>query len=123
MKNTSVLKIFGSAVLAAAAVLGVSAAPVAQQIKVNLPYAVTIGGTTAPAGEYTVQVLGEATGGPVLLFSSKNGFAAEAFATMAPLNGSQVNSKTSVVLKQQGDKRALDKILVEGQDFSYEFSK
>ncbi len=123
MKNTWIYRTLAGALFASAMAISGSAGPIPQQIKVTLPYPVMIGSTQAPAGEYAIQVLSDAASGPLMLFSSRNGFAVEAFATAIPLNGRAISSKTEIVLKRQGDTRELDKILVEGRDIGYEFLK
>ena len=116
--------ILGTVVCLGAA-LGLGAIPAAAQlmpddITFNLPVAATVGNINLPAGQYTIHDIVDHGEDAVLNIYSPNGSVGFAIATaVAP---PAKDSTSDVVLHQteQGNYE-LQKIVLAGRDFSYEF--
>jgi hypothetical protein len=91
------------------------------QVKVHLPYSVTIGDKTIPPGDYLIKQLDSAEGdSPILLIDGKDG---RRFETSAlTIHAVDVNppSKTDVTLHHIGDNYYLDQVWIAGKNYGYE---
>jgi hypothetical protein len=120
MKNL----IFGTVVCLGALVgMGTASAQMVEQLKVNLPYAATVGGVTLPAGEYTIRNLNEDGGSAVLQFSSFNGKTVAAMASEVVAPKHQNLDEAKVVLKQTGEGYQIQSVWLQGQEVGYEFTR
>jgi hypothetical protein len=97
-----------------------SAQPLWDVVKVNLPYAVTIGHKTLSPGDYTIQQL-HSDGSPVLLIYGNDGMKFEASAMTIKALDLKTPEDTSVILHHLGDDYYFDKIWIQGKNYGYEF--
>jgi hypothetical protein len=90
-----------------------------QPIKMNLPYAVTVGKVTLPAGECTVRSLNRDGSSTILLLQSASGVDAAVMAE--PISESNVKSagETKLTLRSVSGTYELDQIWMEGASQGY----
>ena len=82
-------------------------------LMVNLPYPVNVGGTTLPAGAYTIRTEDLGSASPILVFQSENG-ASAAVPVMKIARPSNNGGKAELVIDRRGDSYKLDKIWMDG---------
>jgi hypothetical protein len=117
MKNA--ISRFGYTCAAAAILAGLAAAQPMNRITVNLPEDVLAGGTTLPAGSYTITDVEPASGNHIFVFRGENG---KPFTIQAEtIDQASEQSKTAVVLWKTGSEVRLDKLLIEGSSLGYDF--
>ena len=98
-----------------------SAQPMWDQVKVHLPYSVTLGDKTIPPGDYLIKQLEDAGGNsPVLLIYNGNGMKFETSAMTIPVLDVNTPEKTDVSLHHIGDNYYFDKIWIAGKNYGYE---
>ena len=116
--------------VAAAAVLAMAllaspsakAQPLNDIVKVNMPYAVSLGEKTLPPGDYEIRQLRDLGGGSrVLLIYSDRGMKFEAMAMTIPTLDLKTPEDTKVILSHIGNDYYFDKIWVQGKNYGYEF--
>ena len=91
------------------------------QVKVHLPYSVTVGNKTMPPGDYKIQQLESPSGdSPVLLIYTDNGMKFETSAMTIHTLDPNTPEKTDVTLHHIGDNYYLDKIWIAGKNYGYE---
>jgi pyruvate/2-oxoglutarate dehydrogenase complex dihydrolipoamide acyltransferase (E2) component len=96
--------------------------PLYDQVKVNLPYSVTVGDKTLPPGDYVIQQLrspGEARW--VLLIYGNNGTKFQTSAMTIPTLNMTTPDSTQVILHHYGPDYYFDKIWIQGKNYGYEF--
>ena len=97
------------------------AQPMWDQVKVHLPYSVTIENKTIPPGDYLIKQLENADGNsPVLLIYGKNGMHFKMSAMTIHTVDVNAPTKTDVTLQHIGDNYYLDKIWIAGKNSGYE---
>jgi len=104
------------------ALMGTVSAQMVDELKVNLPFAASVGGVTLPAGEYTIRDLQDAGSSSVLQISAYNGKSVDAMATEVVAPKHQASNETKVVLKQTEQGYKIQSIWLAGQEIGYEFS-
>jgi len=97
-----------------------SAQPLWDVVKVNLPYTVTLGHKTLPPGEYTIQQL-RTPGSKVLLIYNEDGMKFQTSAMTINALKNQTPEDTTVSLHHIGDAYYMDKIFIQGKNYGYEF--
>jgi len=116
--------------VAAAAVLAIAllaspsakAQPLYDVIKVNMPYAVSLGEKTLPPGDYEIRQLRDLGGGSrVLLIYSDRGMKFETMAMTIPTLDLKTPEDSKVILSHIGNDYYFDKIWVQGKNYGYEF--
>ena len=124
MKTNLFRNTVGAIALASAgwlAVVNLTAQPMYDRIKVNLPYTVTLQNYTLQPGDYTIQQLPSAAGDSrILLFYSNDGMKFETSAMTIPTLDQNTPSDTKVILNHAGDDYYISKIWVQGKDYGYE---
>jgi len=91
------------------------------QVKVTLPYSVTIGQKTIPPGDYLIKQLDNPDGNsPVLLIYGSNGMRFETSAMTIHALDVKTPNKTDVTLHHIGDNYYFDKIWIAGKNYGYE---
>ena len=91
-------------------------------VKVNMPYAVTLGEKTLPPGDYEIRQLRDLGGGSrVLLIYSDRGMKFETMAMTIPTLDLKTPEDTKVILSHIGSDYYFDKIWVQGKNYGYEF--
>jgi hypothetical protein len=97
------------------------AQPMWDQVKVKLPYSVTLGEKTIPPGDYLIKQLESADGdSPVLLIYGKNGMKFQTSALTIHAVDVNTPQKTDVTLQHIGDNYYLDKVWIAGKNYGYE---
>jgi len=96
-----------------------SAEPFWVTVKVDLPYAVTVGDRTLPPGDYTVEQL-HSEGSTMLLFYNGDGMKFEASARANRAWDPVRREDTRVTLDHIGDSYYIDKIWIQGKDSGYQ---
>jgi hypothetical protein len=99
---------------------GAQAQPLDDRVKVDMPYAVTVGHKTLPPGEYIIQRLPSASASRVLLFYSDGGKKFETSAITIPVMDPDTAEETKIILTRIGDDYYYDKIWVQGKTYGYE---
>jgi len=95
--------------------------PMWDQVKVKLPYSVTLGDKTIPPGDYLIKQLDNADGdSPVLLIYGKNGMKFQTSALTIHAVDVNTPQKTDVTLQHIGDNYYLDKVWIAGKNYGYE---
>jgi len=97
-----------------------SAQPLWDVVKVNLPYTVTLGHKTLPPGEYTIQQL-RSPGSKVLLIYNEDGMKFQTSAMTINAMKTETPEDTTVSLHHIGDAYYMDKIFIQGKNYGYEF--
>jgi hypothetical protein len=96
--------------------------PLYDQIKVNLPYTVTVGDKTLQPGDYIIQQMRDSGGaGRVLLVYGDNGRKFETSAMTIPALDQTTPDSTQVILHHFGPDYYFDRIWVQGKNYGYEF--
>lgn len=91
-------------------------------VKVNMPYAVSLGEKTIPPGDYEIRQLRDVGGNSrVLLIYSDKGMKFEALAMTIPTLDLKTPDDTKVILSHIGENYYFDKIWVQGKNYGYEF--
>jgi hypothetical protein len=90
------------------------------QVKVKLPYSVTLGDKTVPPGDYLIKQLESAGDSPVLLIYGNNGMKFQTSALTIHTVDVNTPEKTDVTLQHIGDNYYLDKIWLAGKNYGYE---
>jgi hypothetical protein len=85
---------------------------------VTLPYAVTVGSTTLPSGQYTISSVDMAGGNDLFVMRSPN---SPAVSLLAQRIDGQDQNGTQVMLARDGDTWRLDKLFIQGDDTGYQF--
>jgi hypothetical protein len=91
------------------------------QVKVNMPYTVTLGDKTLPPGDYMIKELPTLNKAGILVFYSDNGMHFETSAMTIPALDPNTPRDTKVTLNHVGDSYYFDKIWIAGKDYGYEF--
>ena len=103
-------------------VLPIAQAQMGDVVKVNLPYAVTVGEKTLSPGDYEIRQLRDLGGGSrVLLVYSDRGMKFELMAMTIPTLDLKTPEDTKVILSHIGNDYYFDKIWVQGKNYGYEF--
>lgn len=89
-------------------------------IKLNLPYAVTVGSVTVPAGECSIRSLNRDGGGAILLIESASGVDAAVLADQLVEPHSQAAPETKVTLRSTDNGYQLDKIWEAGSAIGFQ---
>jgi hypothetical protein len=110
---------FGYTCAAAAVVAGLAGAQTMNRITVNLPEDIIAGGTTLPAGPYTITDLQPASGNHIFVFRGAD--RKPLFIQGATMDQGAEQSKTAVVLSKTGSELRLNKLLIEGSSLGFEF--
>jgi len=94
--------------------------PMFDVVKVNLPYAVTVSGTTIQPGDYMIKELPSQDNSRVLVIYGDNGMKFETSAMTIPAYTSRLD-KSEVTLHHIGNNYYFDKVWVQGKNYGYEF--
>jgi len=89
-------------------------------VKVNLPYALTVGATTIQPGDYMIKELPSQDESRVLLIYGDNGMKFETSAMTIPAYTPSLD-KSEMTLHHIGNNYYLDKVWVQGKNYGYEF--
>ncbi len=89
---------------------------------VTLPHAVTVGNTTLPSGHYTISSVDMASGDDVFIIRADKGNAVAALQAQKVTLPTQAE-KTQITVSKDGATWSLDKMVIEGADVSYQFTK
>jgi hypothetical protein len=100
---------------------GVAQGPLNDEIKVNLPYTVTIGDKTLQPGEYYIREMPSDAKSYVLLIYGDNGMKFETSVLTIPTLDLQTPDDSKVVLHHFGNDYYFDKIWIQGKNYGYEF--
>ncbi len=89
-------------------------------VKVTLPEAVSLGGTTLASGQYSITETTLVGGASIVVFRDEKGDTTTAVAQRTAEPG--VDQKTEVVLSHAAGKLHLDKMFIEGDSVGYQFA-
>jgi hypothetical protein len=95
--------------------------PMFDVVKVNLPYAVTVGNQTIQPGDYMIKELPSQDNSRVLLIYGDNGMKFETSAMTIPTYDPQTLDKSEVTLHHIGNNYYFDKVWIQGKNYGYEF--
>jgi hypothetical protein len=95
--------------------------PLNDEVKVSLPYTVTIGDRTLQPGDYHIRELSGAAKNYVLLIYSDDGMKFETTALTIPTLDQATPEESKVVLHHFGNDYYFDKVWVAGKNYGYEF--
>ena len=98
-----------------------AAAQIVNLVRINLPFDVTLSGTTLPSGEYTVQSATGSSGVPILMFRPDKGKTVEVIARQISMRDNAGSPRTEVVVGTQGHN--LEELWIQGQPVGYEFGR
>lgn len=102
-------------------IVGAQAGPVNDQVNVELPYSVTVGGKVLQPGQYEIKELNTAGKSPVLQIFTNDGMKLETSVMTVPALENKTPEQTEVILHHIGDDYYFDKIWIQGKDYGYEF--
>jgi hypothetical protein len=97
--------------------LGIAAAQSA--VTFTLENAAVIGNTSLPAGHYTVRESLTNGGAAILEFSGPDGVRKNVLAMETSVNG-QLLDHSGVILKSDGDRMRVDKVIIEGHNYGFQ---
>jgi hypothetical protein len=100
--------------------IAMRAGPLYDQVNVDLPYAVTVGGKVLQPGHYEIKQLSTA-GSPVVQIFTNDGMKLETSVMTIPALDNKTPDQTAVVLHHFGDDYYFDKIWIQGKNYGYEF--
>lgn len=89
---------------------------------VTLPHAVTVGNTTLPSGQYTISAVDMASGDDVFIIRADKGNAVATLQAQKVILSTQAE-KTQITVSKDGETWSLDKMVIEGADVSYQFTR
>ena len=95
--------------------------PLNDEVKVSLPYTVTLGDRTLQPGEYHIRELSGTAKSYVLLIYSDDGMKFETIALTIPTLDQTTPEESKVVLHHFGNDYYFDKVWVAGKNYGYEF--
>lgn len=95
--------------------------PMFDTVKVNLPYAVTVGDKTIQPGDYMIKELPSQDKSRVLVVYGDNGMRFETSAMTIPAYDPQTLEKSEVTLHHIGNDYYFNKIWIQGKNYGYEF--
>jgi hypothetical protein len=122
--KTGICTTIASAVVLTLALAAIPAAhaQLGDVVKVNMPYAVSLGEKTLAPGDYEIRQLRDLGGGSrVLLIYSDSGMKFEAMAMTIPTLDQKTPEDTKVILSHIDNNYYFDKIWVQGKNYGYEF--
>lgn len=90
--------------------------------RVTLPHAVTVGNTTLPSGYYTISSVDMASGDDVFIIRADKGNAVATLQAQKVILSTEAE-KTQITVSKDGETWSLDKMVIEGTDVSYQFTK
>jgi hypothetical protein len=103
-----------------AAAAAMFAAPI-NDITVTLPHAVTVGSTTLPSGTYTLSPIEMSDGAEYFVVRGEK--TEPLILSTQKTEDRTAAKKTEVTLSGSGENWHLDKVLIEGQNTSYELAQ
>ena len=89
-------------------------------VRINLPYAVTVGDVVLDPGEYEVRMPSQ-TNEQILRFFSNDKLRYQTVAQTIPTEDEKTPEQTKVLLHHIGDQYYFDKIWMEGRNYGFEF--
>ncbi len=95
--------------------------PLYDKVIVDLPYAVTVRGTTLQPGQYVIQQAPSGDNSRVVQIFSNDGMKLETSVITIPALDNNTPDKTEVVLHHFGNDYYFDKVWVQGKNYGYEF--
>lgn len=95
--------------------------PLYDKVIVDLPYTVTVRGTTLQPGHYEIRQLASADNSRVLQIFSNDGMKLETSVMTIPALDNNTPEKTTVVLHHFGNDYYFDKVWIQGKNYGYEF--
>jgi hypothetical protein len=108
-----------------ASALTFSALPVAAQmsdlIRVKLPFAVSAGNVTLPAGDCSISELQDDGSSTILLVRSSTGKSFELMATKVALPHGSEKAETTVSFRNNDNQHQLESVRLAGREYGYDF--
>ena len=104
------------------ALVGAAVAQSGPMIRVQLPANAMVGTTNLPAGSYTIREFESAGGSAVLDFIGPNGRNTNVLAIDAT-DAPEVADHSSVVLKSDGERLHVDKVIIEGREYDFHIAQ
>jgi hypothetical protein len=95
--------------------------PMFDVVKVNLPYAVTIGDKTIQPGDYMIKELPSQDKSRVLVIYGDNGMKFETTAMTIPAYDALTPDHSEITLHHIGDGYYFDKVWIQGKNYGYQF--
>jgi len=95
--------------------------PLYDKVIVDLPYTVSVRGTTLQPGHYEIRQLASADNSRVLQIFSNDGMKLETSVMTIPALDNNTPEKTSVILHHFGNDYYFDKVWIQGKNYGYEF--
>lgn len=95
--------------------------PLYDKVIVDLPYTVTVRGTTLQPGHYEIRQLASADNSRVLQIFSNDGMKLETSVMTIPALDNNTPDKTTVILHHFGNDYYFDKVWIQGKNYGYEF--
>ena len=95
--------------------------PLYDKVIVDLPYTVTVRGTTLQPGHYEIRQLASADNSRVLQIFSNDGMKLETSVMTIPALDNNTPEKTTVILHHFGNDYYFDKVWIQGKNYGYEF--
>jgi len=95
--------------------------PLYDKVIVDLPYTVTVRGTTLQPGHYEIRQLASADNSRVLQIFSNDGMKLETSVMTIPALDNNTPEKTTVILHHFGSDYYFDKVWIQGKNYGYEF--
>ena len=101
--------------------VGTAAAQTRDSIKLTLPYAVTVGSVTLPAGDCTITNLKDNGHETFFLIRSEAGPAADVLMERTDAADAPHAAESAVQLRHVGNKYQIDGIRMDGQDYKVNY--
>src|SRR3984893_12094286 len=95
--------------------------PLYDKVIVDLPYTVTVRGTTLQPGHYEIRQLASADNSRVLQMFSNDGMKLETSVMTIQVPGHNTPEKTTVILHDFGNDYYFDKVWIQGKNYGYKF--
>jgi len=95
--------------------------PLYDKVIVDLPYTVSVRGTTLQPGHYEIRQLASADNSRVLQIFSNDGMKLETSVMTIPALDNNTLEKTTVILHHFGNDYYFDKVWIQGKNYGYEF--
>jgi len=95
--------------------------PLYDKVIVDLPYTVSVRGTTLQPGHYEIRQLASADNSRVLQIFSNDGMKLETSVMTIPALDNNTPEKTTVILHHFGNDYYFDKVWIQGKNYGYEF--